>query len=249
MAGMRWPARLEFALRTLIEGGLGRLLGARIQPVDIARRLADHMDDHRVVGAGRVYVPNSYRGYLAPRTLANFAASQRALEDDLCAFLNAHAGESGYSLVGRLRVSLLEDAGVPAEQVRVEADLVDRHGMDMGPNSEHTRAIQVPTAQRHEAEPPLVLVAAGRSYPLPVGRAVTVGRALDNDIILDSPSISRHHARLSPRSNHWLVEDLASTHGLYVNGRRVSASLLRPGDELRLGTVAAVVSRASVERS
>jgi len=234
---MRWLGRLELVLRRLIEGAPGRLLGARIQPVDLARRLADHMDDHRVIGAGRLYVPNSYRVFLAPPTLTAFEASRRSLQDDLADQLDRHAHESGYALVGRMRVELLPDAALEPDTVRIQADLVDRRDVGHGPAGEHTHAIAVMPVRVTPAGPPLALVAGDRCFPLSSGQPATLGRALDNDIILEHPSISRHHARLSPRAGHWLLEDLGSTHGSFVNGRRVSASLLRQGDRLRLGSV------------
>lgn len=247
---MRWPGRFESVLQSLIEGRLGRLLGARVQPIEIAKRLADHMDDSRVVGGGCVYVPNSYRAYLAPQVMARFAGSQHAVEQDLCGFLERHARESGYALVGRLRVGLVAEAELEIEAVRVEADMVEQPAAEGPGGGGHTQPIAVaPPTARRVSDAPLVLVAAGRRYPIPPGRAVTVGRALDNDVILDHPSVSRRHARLTPRSGHWLVEDLGSTHGTYVNGRSVSSCLLRTGDELRLGTLhIAVADPGAIER-
>jgi pSer/pThr/pTyr-binding forkhead associated (FHA) protein len=67
------------------------------------------------------------------------------------------------------------------------------------------------------------------------GEAVSLGRALDNAVIVDDVSVSRHHARLVRRGSYWLLEDLGSTHGCFVNGQRVGSSLLRAGDEVRLG--------------
>lgn len=228
--------RLEHGLRRLLEGRLSRWLGARTQPVDLAKRMADHMDDHRVIGAGRVYVPNNYRAYLAPRTLADFAGTQSVLQEDLAAFLDAHARDRGYELVGRVRVSLLADPAVRGEDFRVEADLVDRAGGQPGPG-QGTQAIPVPSPAPGAGSRGLVVLAGSRRFAVPASGVSHVGRSLDNDVILDHPSVSRKHARLTPRAGSWLLEDLDSTHGTYVNGRRVSASLVRPGDQLRLGAV------------
>jgi ABC transport system ATP-binding/permease protein len=62
-------------------------------------------------------------------------------------------------------------------------------------------------------------------------------------VILDDASVSRHHARLTPRGRYWVLEDLDSSHGVFVNGRRVAASLLRPGDQVRIGGVMARLAR------
>jgi pSer/pThr/pTyr-binding forkhead associated (FHA) protein len=75
----------------------------------------------------------------------------------------------------------------------------------------------------------------GRVYDL-AARELAVGRAVDNDIVLDDPSLSRKHAKLRRVSPDELeVEDLGSSNGTYVNGRKVGRGGVRPGDLLRFG--------------
>lgn len=52
---------------------------------------------------------------------------------------------------------------------------------------------------------------------------VAIGRAAGNDLVLDDPSVSDHHCRLSERDGAWLVDDLGSDRGTLVNGRRITA--------------------------
>jgi len=64
---------------------------------------------------------------------------------------------------------------------------------------------------------------------------VRVGRALDNEIRLNGPKISRHHCQLEEKEDGvWLV-DLSSANGTVVNGARVDRRLLGPGDEVEVG--------------
>ena len=66
----------------------------------------------------------------------------------------------------------------------------------------------------------------------------TVGRAPRADFIVDAPLVSRLHCRLSMDGNDCLdVEDLGSTNGTFVNGRKVRRSALRAGDTLKVGRV------------
>ncbi len=65
----------------------------------------------------------------------------------------------------------------------------------------------------------------------------TIGRAPDNDVVLDDPSVSGHHARLSWSGATLVVEDLSSSNGTFVDGRRVRSERMRPGQELRFGQV------------
>lgn len=69
------------------------------------------------------------------------------------------------------------------------------------------------------------------------GGEIVVGRDESCEVSLAAVSLSRRHARLVPEPGAWVVEDLGSTNGVYVNGQRVRSAKLEHGDELRLGTV------------
>jgi serine/threonine protein kinase len=64
----------------------------------------------------------------------------------------------------------------------------------------------------------------------------TLGRTVGNDVVIQDATVSRHHARLFFHDGHWLIEDLQSANGTFVNGTRVlRPTVLQHGDELRLG--------------
>jgi hypothetical protein len=233
--------RFEDWVSTTLEDRLGALLGGQMQPIDLARRLAAAMEDHRVVGAGKVYVPNTYRLYLAPWAFTAFAGFQNALQDELALFLGRQAHEAGYKLVGRPRVQLLVDTALRPEKIRVEADLVDRGTLAGTPAV--TQAIDLGPAAEGGAPDPLALELSGNRRVRLDGESLTVGRALDNDVIVPDATVSRHHARFVRRGEHWLLEDLNSTHGSFLNGHRVTTTLLRAGDEVRLGSAVVRLSR------
>jgi FHA domain-containing protein len=68
-----------------------------------------------------------------------------------------------------------------------------------------------------------------------LGDGAVLGRAPDCGLSIDDATVSKHHARISVGEGAWL-EDLASTNGTYVNGRRISATtVLRKGDRIALG--------------
>lgn len=74
-----------------------------------------------------------------------------------------------------------------------------------------------------------------RSYPLdPPGPQATVGRA-GNDIVLDNPQVSRHHAVVERAGGGHVLRDLGSTNGTFVNGRRIAERTLAPGDIIQIG--------------
>lgn len=66
------------------------------------------------------------------------------------------------------------------------------------------------------------------------GDALTVGRKSDNDIVIDNPAISAHHCRLVRRGGAYVVEDLESTNGTFVNQQRVQTAALIHNDVVGL---------------
>jgi pSer/pThr/pTyr-binding forkhead associated (FHA) protein len=80
---------------------------------------------------------------------------------------------------------------------------------------------------------------------LPPGSIKTVGRTARADFIVDAALISRLHCRLTADTSHQLVvEDLSSTNGTLVNGKRVERSLLKSGDVVTIGRLEFAVSEA-----
>jgi hypothetical protein len=76
----------------------------------------------------------------------------------------------------------------------------------------------------------------GKSFPLEKRRMV-IGRSKDCDIQIPDPNVSRRHAEVRPSGGGWIVNDLGSTNGIKVNGRRVDGpQSIRPGDVIELGT-------------
>ncbi|MBX7193598.1 MAG: FHA domain-containing protein [Sandaracinaceae bacterium] len=74
------------------------------------------------------------------------------------------------------------------------------------------------------------------SHPLPPGRPLRVGRSLDCEVVLDHPSISRHHATITFVGDRPRIEDAGSRHGTLVNGQRIEgAAPLKHGDRIALG--------------
>jgi LysM repeat protein len=92
----------------------------------------------------------------------------------------------------------------------------------------------------HQSQTPPSLVMRQGPQPnqaFPLHRAVlTLGRAADNDIVIDDAEVSRHHARLTLRGNDWILEDLGSRNGTFVNGQRITGPvILTPGSQVALG--------------
>ena len=92
---------------------------------------------------------------------------------------------------------------------------------------------------QHHPAPPLLLVRAphGGTRECDITRTpFTIGRTPDNDLCLEDPAVSAHHARIVQVQKVWFLEDLSSTNGSFVNEQRIDRRQLRDTDALRFGT-------------
>ena len=76
---------------------------------------------------------------------------------------------------------------------------------------------------------------AEKSYRLQTHRPFTLGRDPGNDIILRDPKVSRHHGEIVFERGFFVLHDLASANGTYVNGKRIRVAPLTHGARLRMG--------------
>lgn len=249
-------SRVESLLERLFEAPAGRL-GARLQPVSLAKRIERAMDTNKHFGDGEVIVPNRFDLHLHPDDYAAFASYRGALEDDLAHGALSRARRERYSLVARPRVRLMSDSRTRRGEVRVAANVVDEEGAreDVGreagdarspvPASSDTMVFDQPTAADRPSPPPpdsarraylLVSTRGGRPVQFDLGGPlISIGRASDNDVIVDDPMVSRHHCQLKLQHGAYGFADLGSRNGSRVNGQSVSEIALGPGDVIGIG--------------
>lgn len=97
---------------------------------------------------------------------------------------------------------------------------------------------QTRAAKNKNAGPVLSIVdgaLAGSAIPLGTAQ-ITIGRAPDSTIVIDDDYVSSRHARIYPSEGAWIVEDLGSTNGSWIDRTRITApTVLPPGAPLRIG--------------
>ena len=241
---------LESKIAGLVEGTFSRAFRSEVRPVEIARKLAREMEEHRSQSVSRVYVPNEYAVYLSPRDRERFAGFERELRDELAGYLLEHARRERFALMSKPSIEIHTDERLRLGEFGIQARLVEpseepraggeevRQG-DAGHTMVYSAAerLQEPLeerAKRRDAR--ALLVADGKRLVVGAGGA-TIGRSRSCDVVLDDANVSRRHAEVRPRGGGWIVADLGSTNGVSVNGTRVErAQRLEPGDRIELGT-------------
>ena len=103
-----------------------------------------------------------------------------------------------------------------------------------------THEVVTPKAIQYSGAPTqsrLVLVKGGAETSFPLTRdATTLGRHKNNDVVISDPKVSSFHARIDKTPEGFVVVDLKSRNGTFLNAKRVDSGVLKTGDEVRLGT-------------
>jgi hypothetical protein len=243
---------IESTIEGLFEGVFGRAFRTHVQPVELARKLAKEMDEHRSVSVSRVYVPNEYTLYLSPSDREQFAAYEGSLVGELQEYLVEHARREGYALLTPPRVLLQSDEDLAMGEfgiaTRVAQPEEHREAAPVALSAPPAPAAAVPAPAIPVVEPPaatmvyrpevpltaddgppeevvrerVTLTVDGRTIPVTTGTFV-VGRSRECDVRVDDGNVSRRHFELvQDGPTTWVVADLGSTNGTEVNGKRVS---------------------------
>jgi len=241
---------LESKIAGLVEGTFSRAFRSEVRPVEIARKLAREMEEHRSLSVSRTYVPNEYRVYLSPADRDRFSDFEDALRGELAAYLLEHARGERLVLLSRPAIEFRTDERLRLGEFGIQARLVDlpeeepaaepRQG-ESGHTMVYSTADRLrepleERAQVHQSRASVVV--EGRKVVIGPGGAV-IGRSRDCDVVVSDPNVSRRHAELRPSGGSWVVGDLGSTNGVRVNGVPVDRPrTLSSGDRVELGTVA-----------
>jgi hypothetical protein len=234
---------IEGKIEALFEGVFGRAFRTHVQPVELARKLAKEMDDHRLVSVSRVYVPNEYAVYLSPGDREQFATYEDSLRSELQEYLAQHARREDYALLTRPRVRFHSDedldVGVFGIATRMVEPAAGGEGLPQQAAEPGETMIYRPEPEAPPAEPvaegPASLAVNGTSHELDKERMV-LGRSQECDIRVSDANVSRRHAEIRREGDGYWVVDLDSTNGVAVNGSPTKRSRLKPGDRITVGS-------------
>ncbi|MFC9998758.1 BTAD domain-containing putative transcriptional regulator [Nocardia sp. NPDC127526] len=143
----------------------------------------------------------------------------------------------------RLRVTLAEELGIdPGHRMReLEQRILRQDPLSVRTvgNASATRATTIIDRSWHEPEA-VLRDREGNVYPI-VGTVTRIGRLSDNDIPLHDGRVSRHHALIVDNGMTYVLKDLHSSNGVYVNGARVvDSAVLSDGSTIRIGDTSLV---------
>jgi hypothetical protein len=241
--------RLEAFASRFIEGWSARLFGAKLQPVQIAKRLIRAMESQQTISLSKTFVPNSYVVSLSPTDFSQFEQYRRSLERDLAESVLAAARDRNYTLLAFPTVEIERDEDLPPGDLRVSCALVDASGEEVTPEAKtlgaveagHTMVLDREKLLRERPRAPKASLAVregNERREIALGpEPLAIGRDPQSDVVLDDRRVSRKHAEIRLRLGRYTLYDLQSTNGTYVNGRRVAEIVLSDGDRIAIGGV------------
>jgi hypothetical protein len=232
------PARAAAALA----GALERVVEALANPERVKYKIALTREEWQVFFLidGRRTLRDVCRLVGLPDEPATLSVVQRLLDGRLIALSDRALPETVPGPFDR------EPEGTylaPAEVAPEQVDVQFATGTRARRPQDDTNKVVDPKAVQYLADAQrltisrLVLLKDGAESSCPLIRdAYTLGRHRNNDIVIGDPKVSSFHARIDRAAEGFVIVDLDSRNGTFVNGRRVKSSLLSTGDEVRLGT-------------
>jgi len=229
--------QLEVKLQTLVENQLvGILPGLKVED-RVIQRLANALKQN--------IIQQKDEGAIAPDVFTLIVATdsspmwkqQRTL-DALKSIITTAGSDVGLKFKAQPTITITTDDTYSAEEISVVAShklqpVADTQGMQTSLTNESAEAID------NIPENAFLIIEGVKVHALDE-TVVNIGRRLENHLVIDDPRVSRNHAQLRAIKGRFVLFDLNSTGGTFVNGQRTSQTVLYPGDVISLAGVALI---------
>jgi hypothetical protein len=252
--------RFERRLEGMVGLAFARIFKGKVHPAEIAKALTREADEQRsIMGENRILAPNVYVVRLGETDFAHLAQWSEQLAGELADMVAEHCDAEGYQVFDKVTVRLERDDDLPTGVFEVSSHVADParppSAVDVPPvSAAHPALPPLPPIRGRVATDTgrqgssvvgragsrpglthvLVVDGPGTRHELTTGRNV-IGRGTEADIRLPDTGVSRKHVDVVLDGGTAWCEDLGSTNGTLVNGRRISRQALADGDVIRIG--------------
>ena len=226
--------QLEARLQALIEVKLvSALPGFQVEDL-VVQKLASAMKSNLVEDSdGNNLVPNVFTLVVNKESVDRW--QQPNLQEAMVSSLMIVADEAGLKFSPPPTISIVQNS----QQQKNIVDVVASHQLESTADTRGMTPASDDTESPSGEAPPqnaFLIVDGVKVFPL-IESVVNIGRRLDNQLVIDDPRISRNHAQLRSIKGRYVIFDLNSTGGTFVNGQRTSQSVMYPGDVISLAGV------------
>lgn len=224
-------AQIESRLQSLIEGSAARFFKRGAPEEDLVQRLARAVQNGLHRGPdGNLVAPNLYMLFVSPERMSEMEANP-GMFDQLSLALEEAADQAGVAFTSPPVLRVHADPGLQGTEITV-------HAQDSLAGLAQTSDLSQDEWLHAGDFPPNAFLIVDGTQTFPLRRSViNIGRRSDNHLVVDDPRVSRVHAQLRAVRGRYLLFDLDSTGGTYLNGERIRQAMLSPGDVITLAGV------------
>ena len=229
--------QLEAKIQKLVEDQLAGILPGLKMEDRVIQRLATAVRENIVQQKDdRAIAPNVFTLIVATDTSPMW--KEQSTIEALKNIIMTAGRDVGLKFVTQPTIVITTDDKFSAEEIKVVAShklepVADTQGMHMSTMNEE------PEESDNIPENAFLIIEGVKVHPLNEA-VVNIGRRLENQLVIDDPRVSRNHAQLRAIKGRFVLFDLNSTGGTFVNGQRTSQTVLYPGDVISLAGVALI---------
>ncbi|KUK46104.1 MAG: FHA domain-containing protein [Anaerolinea thermophila] len=226
--------QFETRLRLLFEENLIRLIPGMHAPRKLFDDLLAAMHENGMTTPeGNVFAPDEYKIHVPMEDLDDWKAHQDIL-NEMADFLHKTGFSESYNFKYPPSIVVLPQERLQSKDFYLECSISPTK-----PVLPDTAAIpndERPNLQDEIPDRAYLIIGGSENFSLEKS-VIDIGRHSDNDLILSEPHVSRHHAQLRAINKRYVIFDVGSTGGLFINGKKISQATLQPGDVIRIGMV------------
>lgn len=232
--------RIESMLRRLVEQPFTWLSGSSVDPFALANHLLQLYQEEQQNGRQIA----QFTIYLNPASLGEADADPDQLAEIVATYLGLLAERTGHALENPPRVRIEVDPAIDAQQATVVASEESTGPATSTQLFTQNAAGSFPETIRERDA--FIIIQGRQHFPLdqPV---IRIGRRTDNDVVLDSPTVSRYHAQIRWRNDDFVLFDTSSHGRTLVNGEPQQEYVLQPGDVIALSDVLLIYGEESFD--
>jgi hypothetical protein len=192
-----------------------------VKPVELGAALKNEMDNNsQTISEGRDIAPNKFIIQVNSVDFQKINSwGTDALKSELNEELTKYAAEQNFALSGQIEIIINENS--------------EYNTGDFSISTEAKKGKIAPATSTTETHP--IIIIDGKKYVLTYAKTI-LGRGKDADVIINEKNISRHHASITRTEKGYVLTDLDSTNGTFVEGNKINKAYLLNGNQFSVGT-------------
>lgn len=207
--------RIEQKLEKLVEGTFTRVFPSSVKPIELGKRVRRVLEDKKTIGVqGQIIIPNRYVISLSLKDLENIESIQESIQREISSSIRDHANDENYHFQGTLTVEILSNSSLKTGSIEVDGLFEENKG----------------------GFPPGSLIDENGKRLIITEQKLSIGRDTKSTMQVVDVEVSRNHAEIRLLNTSFVLIDLQSTNGTFVNGQRVQEHTLQNFDQIKIGS-------------